>query len=297
MDRLDALRLFCRVVETGSFSEAAREANLGQPQVSRAVAALEQRWGATLLQRSTRKLSLTEVGRRVYEQARELLQQHEELEAAALGGDREPVGLLRVSASIAFARSEIVPHVPAFLAAYPHVKLDLQTHDDRIDVVAEGVDLAFRLGPLDDSSLTARRIRGYRRQAVAAPTYLKKAGAPAEPQDLAGHQCVVFTTTVHRHRWVFAKGRRREEVEVGGMVSASSGRVLTDLVKLGCGVAFGPSFLFRQGLATGSLAPVLPDWSGPPLELHALWPRRELPRKGRVFLDFMLPRLAATLDG
>lgn len=296
MDRLEALKLFCRVVETGSFSGAAREANLGQPQVSRAVAALEEGWGATLLQRTTRRLALTEAGARVYDAAKGLLLQHEELEAAVRGGDRDPVGRLRVAASVAFARSELAPHVPAFLAAFPHVKLDLQTHDERIDMIGDGVDLAFRLGPLSDSSLTARRLGTYRRLLVAAPGYLERAGAPQTPADLAGRSCVVFTSTHHRASWPLTRDRVTTEVEVDGMASASSGPVLTELVRLGCGVAFGPSFLFQEGLESGALTAVLPEWSGPLLELHALWPRREPPRKARAFLEFVGPRLKANMD-
>lgn len=293
MDRLDALALFCRVVETGSFSEAAREAGLGQPQASRAVAALEERYGARLLQRSTRRLSLTEAGARVYEQARELVQQHEGLEAALKGVDQAPVGLLRVTASVAFARAELVPHAPAFLQAFPHVKLDFHTADHRVDLVAEGVDLAFRLGEMDDSGLTAKRLGAYPRVLVASRGYLERMGAPARPQDLPAHRCVVFTTTRHRARWPLRRGRESVQADVDGDVSAASGRVISDLIRLGLGIAMVPTFLVRKGLEDGSLQRVLPEWEGPPVPLHAVWARRDLPRKARAFLDFVGQRLTA----
>lgn len=292
MDRLEALKLFVRVVETGSFSEAARSAGLGQPQVSRAVALLEARWGAQLIRRSTRTLSLTEAGQKVFERARELLDLADGLETSIHGSDREPVGLLRVSASVAFARAELVPHVPDFLTHHPHVRLDLATTDERADIVAEGIDLAFRLGGLEDSSLTARRLGAYPRVIAAAPAYLDRAGCPEHPRDLARHDAVIFTSSRHGARWPLSRAGVQHEVEVRGVVSASSGRVLSDFVRQGLGVALGPSFLFAPDFASGRLSQVLPEWAGPPLDLHAVWARRDLPSKARAFLNHVAPRLA-----
>lgn len=291
MDRLEALKLFVRVVEAGSFSEAARGLGLGQPQVSRAVALLEDRWGAQLIRRSTRTLSLTEAGQRVFDRARELLDLADGLESSVRGVDREPVGLLRVSASVAFARAEVVPHVPEFLGSNPHVRLDLVTADERVDIVAEGIDLAFRLGALEDSSLTARRLGAYRRVLAAAPAYLDRAGRPEQPRDLARHDAVIFTSSRHGARWPLSRSGANQEVEVRGVVAASSGRVLSDFVRQGLGVALGPSFLFAPDFASGRLSHVLPDWSGPPLEVHAVWARRDLPSKARAFLNHVAPRL------
>jgi DNA-binding transcriptional LysR family regulator len=201
--------------------------------------------------------------------------------------------MLRVSASVAFARAELAPILPAFLAAFPHVRLDLLGRDDRIDLVAEGVDLALRLGPLEDSSLRAKKLGAYERVLVAAPSLLERDGAPESPDDLAGHRCIVFTTTPYGAVWPLERGGERRDIEVQGDVKCSNGELMRDFMVAGLGIAMVPDFLVREQLASGALVRVLPDWAGPPVPLHALWSGRDLPRKARVFLDHLAPRLAA----
>ena len=182
MDRLDALRLFLRVAETGSFSRAARDLGVAQSAASRAVAGLEAELGARLLHRTTRSLSLTDAGQRACDHARDVVSGMEALAGAVRSAQAEPAGLLRVSASVAFARAELVPLVPDFLAAWPRVRLDLAARDDRIDPVAEGIDLAFRLGSIEDSRLTGRRLGGYARIVVAAPGFEAAHGRVNHPR-------------------------------------------------------------------------------------------------------------------
>jgi DNA-binding transcriptional LysR family regulator len=197
--------------------------------------------------------------------------------------------MLRVSASVAFARAELAPILPAFLAAFPHVRLDLLGRDDRIDLVAEGVDLALRLGPLEDSSLRAKKLGAYERVLVAAPSLLERDGAPESPDDLAGHRCIVFTTTPYGAVWPLERGGERRDIEVQGDVKCSNGELMRDFMVAGLGIAMVPDFLVREQLASGALVRVLPDWAGPPVPLHALWSGRDLPRKARVFLDHWPP--------
>ena len=291
MDRLSALRLFVRAVETGSFTRAAAEARLSQPQASRAVAALEQELGARLLQRSTRRLSITEAGARVYEQALRLLEEETALIEAVAGADREPVGRLRVSGSVVFTEREIAPHVAGFLDAHPRVRLDLAASDARIDLVAEGVDLAFRLGALPDSGLTARRLGAYRRVLVGTPEVAAAASAEDAPGEALQGRCIVFSGTAAGDRWRLTRGTETVEVEATGRTSTGSGAVVHRLALLGAGVALLPSFAVADDLAAGRLVRVLPQWAGPPVEVHALWTGRVLPRKARAWLDHLAPRL------
>ncbi|MDP1630014.1 MAG: LysR family transcriptional regulator [Caulobacter sp.] len=291
MDRLDAWRLFVRAAETGAISRAAREMGLGQPAASRLLAGLEAGLGARLFARSTRRLTLTEAGSLALDRARALLTESEGLEAAVRGLDRSPSGLLRLSASVAFGRAVLIPCASAFLAAYPLMRLDFVLRDDRVDPVAEGVDLTFRLGALEDSRLTARRLGHYERRLVASPDWLARSGAPETPQALADGATIDFTSLGFGRRWPLSDGRRTVEIEISGQTRASSGEAVLDLALQGLGVALLPAFLVDPLLADGRLVRLLPDWSGPPLDLHAVWSARELPRKARAFLEFINPRL------
>lgn len=292
MDRLDAYRLFVRVAETGAISRAAREMGLGQPAASRLLGGLESQLGARLFARSTRQLTLTEAGRLALDRARALLIEAEGLEAAVRGLDRTPAGLLRVSASVAFGRAELIPRAAAFLEAHPLMRLDFLLRDERVDPVAESVDLTFRLGPLEDSRLTARRLGGHARRLVATPAFVARYGAPASPQDLHNAPTLDFSGLSFGRRWPLSDGQRTVEVEIRGETRASSGEAVLDLALQGLGVAMLPAFLVDPLLADGRLVRILPDWNGPALDLHAVWAARELPRKARAFLDFVAPRLS-----
>lgn len=290
MDRLDAYRLFVRAADTGAISRAAREIGLGQPAASRLLDALEVRLGARLFTRTTRRLVLTEAGRLALERARALLAEAEGLEAAVKGLDRAPAGLLRVAASVAFGRAELIPHAAAFLDAHPQMRLDFVLKDERVDPVAEAVDLTFRLGALEDSRLTARRLGAYERLLVAGPG----GPAPLKPDDLRDGPTIDFAGVAYGRRWPLSDGRRTVEIEVRGETRASSGEAVVDLAAQGLGVALLPSFAVAGPLAQGRLVRVMNDWSGPPLDLHALWAAKELPRKARAFLDFVAPKLGTS---
>lgn len=287
MDRLDAYRLFVRAADTGAISRAAREMGLGQPAASRLLDALEARLGARLFTRTTRRLALTDAGRLALDRARTLLAEADDLEAAVRGLDRAPAGLLRVAASVAFGRAELIPHAGAFLDAHPQMRLDFVLKDERVDPVAEAVDLTFRLGALEDSRLTARWLGAYERWLVAAPG----GPAPLKPDDLRDGPTLDFAGIAFGRRWPLSDGRRTIEVEVRGETRASSGEAVVDLAVQGLGVAMLPSFVVAAPISEARLVRVMSEWSGPPLEIHALWAARELPRKARAFLDFIAPRL------
>lgn len=291
MDRLTALRLFLRVAETGSFSRAAAEAGVGQSVASRAVATLESELGGRLMNRTTRSLALTEAGRKVVDHARAMVAEHEAMEAAVRGAEREPAGLLRVSASVAFTRAELAPRAGAFLEAFPRMRLDLMARDDRIDLIAEGVDVALRLGELEDSRLTALWLGNYPRMVVAAPGFEQAHGPVTAPSDLAARPAISLTSSAFATRWPLASGRARVEVEINPAIRTANGDVLADLARGGLGAVLAPGFLVKADLEAGRLVRLLPDWSAPPLGLWAVWHGRGLPRKARVFLDFIGARL------
>lgn len=287
MDRLDAYRLFVRAADTGAISRAAREQGIGQPAASRLLDALEARLGARLFTRTTRRLVLTEAGRLALDRARAVLAEAEGLEQAVKGLDRAPAGLLRVAASVAFGRAELIPHAAAFLDAHPQMRLDFVLKDERVDPVADAMDLTFRLGALEDSRLTARRLCAYPRWLVAAPGL----EPPRTPDDLQRVRTIDFAGVGYGRRWPLGDGRRAIEVEVRGETRASSGEAVVDLAAQGLGVALLPSFAVAAPLSDGRLVRVMAAWSGPPLDLHGLWAAKELPRKARAFLDFIAPRL------
>ncbi|QTN18455.1 LysR family transcriptional regulator [Brevundimonas sp. AJA228-03] len=294
MDRLSALRLFIRTVETGSFSRAGRDAGLSQSATSRAIAALEVDLGARLLLRTTRRLSVTEAGQRVYEQALRMLDEDAALMEAAAGADREPVGRLRVSTSVAFATDEVAPHVGGFLRAFPRVRLDLAATDARVDAVAEGVDLILRLGSLADSGMTGRRLGAYQPWLVASPGVAEGLDARASIEDQLRGRCIVYSGSTLGMRWRLDGPGDPVVFEASGPLTAGAGAVVHGLAVAGVGVALLPSFAVRADLASGRLVRVAPEWSGPSIDLSALWSHRALPRKGRVFLDYLSPLL--TLD-
>lgn len=291
MDRLDALRLFVRTVQTGSFTRAGAEVGASQPQASRAVAALEARLGARLLLRSTRRLSPTEAGQRVYDQALTLLAEEEALIAAAAGADREPAGRLRVSASVVFGERLLSPLLPEFLKKWPRVRVDVAASDARLDLVSEGIDLAFRLGALSDSALTARRLGAYARWLVATPETAAQVDGAAGLRGALASAGIGFTGTTSAARWRLKKGDETMDVELAGRASSSNGAVVHRLAREGAGVALLPSFAVRACVDEGRLVRVAPEWGGEPVALHALWTGRALPVRARAFLDHVVPRL------
>ncbi|MDR6848846.1 MULTISPECIES: LysR family transcriptional regulator [unclassified Sphingomonas] len=277
---------FVRVVETGSFSAAARHLNVGQPAVSKTIAQLEDRLQVRLLIRSTHGLKPTEAGQRFFERARSAIREADEAELAARGAGAGLSGCLRVSAATTFARLHIVPLLPRFLEQHPELEIDVILDDRVIDLVAEGVDLSLRMGTLADSTATARKLATGGRSVLATPAYFARAGEPKNPADLADHEAVVYGQTVSV--WSFSSGGTESSVAVRGRVRVSAAEGLRAAVLADMGVTIASDWMFAPELASGAVRRVLTDWSLPSLDLWAVFPAgRMASAKAREFANFV----------
>ncbi len=289
MDRFQAMTTFIRVVDTGSFSAAARQMNVGQPAVSKIVAQLEERLGVRLLTRTTRGLSPTEAGQRFYDHAGLSLMEADEADLAARGAGKGLTGQLRISAATTFARLHVVPKLPGFLAEHPDLNLEVILDDRVIDMVREGIDVSLRMGALPDSTATARKLAAGRRSVLATPAYLARAGTPQTPAELAGHEAVVYThyeTPV----WTFQGAAGGEaSVAVGGRLRVSAAEGVRAAVLADIGLTVASDWMFSPELESGAVVRVLENWALPPLGLWALFPTGRLAStKARSFAEFML---------
>ncbi|WP_428491228.1 LysR family transcriptional regulator [Rhodopila sp.] len=286
MDRLQTMAAFVRVVETGSFSGAARQLGVGQPAVSKTIAQLEERLQVRLLIRSTHALAPTDAGLRFYERARHAIQEVDEAELEARGTGAGLSGRLRVSTATTFARLMIVPRMPEFLARHPSLDIDVILDDRVIDLVSEGIDIALRLGVLADSSALARKIASSGRSVVATPAYLSRAGTPKMPADLTHHHAVVYSQL--GDTWVFRKGDTEVSVAVRGRLRVSAAEATRAAVLADMGVAVVSDWMFGPELANGAVRRVLSEWALPPIDLWAVFPTGRLASaKARAFADFV----------
>lgn len=292
LDRIDAMRLFIRVADAGSFSRAASDLELGQPTVSRRVQDLEESLGTTLFLRTTRALSLTEAGTRFYRRATDILTEYDEAEAEARGFEHAPVGLLRLSSSHSFGRRVVAPLLPGFLATWPQIRVDLISDDALTDLVAEGVDLAFRLGEMRDSSLMAKKLGEASQVLWASQAYIDRRGAPQHPSELAAHDAVVFRHT-RQTIWELTDGKETFEARVDGPFRASSGETLLEAAAGGLGLFLAPAWLASECTGEIRLVRVLPDWIGPSLPIHAVWSSGKLRGKAKLFIDHAEPAITA----
>jgi DNA-binding transcriptional LysR family regulator len=286
VDKLQAMKIFVRVVEAGSFSAVARESHATQSAVSKQIAALETDLGAKLLARTTRSLALTEEGESYFEQARRLVGEIDEAEASLKRGTKQLKGWLRVAASVGFGRLKLMPLVQSFLAAHPEVRIDLRLNDGYIDLVERGIDVAVRIGELPDSGLIAKPIGVSVRGLVAHRDYLrslpKGMGAPTSPEDLSQHNCIVYTETVMRNAWRFTAGAGAADpqgttrtIKVEGNLQTDSSEVIRSSVLAGMGIGYAPCWLFDAEIANGQVQRLLPDWSVPsPIHLVSPQERR-----------------------
>ena len=283
VDRFLLMTCFARAVETGSFSAVARELGIGQPNVSRHVAALEQHLGTRLMHRSTRKLTLTPEGERYYAEVRRVLDAVTEAESVARG-ESDPSGLLRVTCPTSLGRVHLLPRMRTLLERYPQLTLDLQISDRFADLVEEGVDLAIRIGPLKDSSLRARRIGFSDRVCVASTEYLAHHGVPREPQDLLRHNCVVYTLFSSGSSWKF----RDCDIAVSGRIRVNTTDGIHSAILDGFGIGYGPLWLFEQDVLDGRVQLLLLDHLGPPAVVNIVYSaKRLLPSRATAFMDFI----------
>jgi DNA-binding transcriptional LysR family regulator len=303
VDKLQAMKSFVRVVESGSFSAVAAESDATQSAISKQVAALERELGARLLTRTTRSLALTEEGSRYFEQARRLVAEIAEAESAVRAGEQELSGWLRVAASVGFGRLLLMPLVQSFLEQHRAVRIDLRLNDGFVDLVEQGMDVAVRLGELQDSGLVARRVGTSSRRLVAHRNYLRglprASKTPRTPADLAHHNCIVYTELPWRNAWTLRAGPGAPEpagstrvVRVAGSLQTNSSEVIRAAVLAGMGIAFAPTWLFETELASGEVQQILPDWEAAAIPIHLVSPReRGQSAKVRAFAEHVAKRM------
>ncbi|MGD0563275.1 MAG: LysR family transcriptional regulator [Roseiarcus sp.] len=290
-DRLLALRIFVRTAHSGSFSRAGRELGLSQPSASRILAQLEKEVGAALLVRTTRAVTLTEAGADYLARVEPLLWALDEADHAARGAG-ELRGVLRVALSHSFGVREVIPRLPKFTERHPALRIDLGINDARRDLVADGVDVALRLGLLPDSSSVARKLGQAPRLLAASPAYLERRGRPRNPGDLAAHAVIVGPGGSGPSAWTFAKDGRRTSVRVEGRLTTAANEGAVAGAVAGLGITLTSLWGCRAELERGDLAQVMEDWTMEPVELHALFPAgRAASPAARAFVDYLAPLL------
>jgi len=284
--------MFVEVAATGSYSIAADRLDLSKSTVSKHVAALEDRLRLRLFNRSTRRLSLTESGAIYRERCLRVLEAVEEADRSVSHLASAPHGRLKVAAPLSFGLGQLSPLIPLFLDRHPEIEVELVLDDRRVDLVAEGYDVAIRIGRLDDSSLIARRLAASPLRCVAAPAYLAARPEPTHPAELAGLDCLRYSYGRSPNEWSFERGGEVVRVRVDGRLVANNGEVLRDAAEAGRGVAYLPLFLLGERLEEGRLVTLFDDWSTLEVVVHAVFPEtRHLPPKLRAFLDFLGPAL------
>jgi DNA-binding transcriptional LysR family regulator len=290
-DRLLSLRVFARVARLGSFSRAGRELGLSQPSVSRIAAALEREVGAALMTRTTRAVTLTEAGSDYLARIEPLLAALEEADHAARGTG-ELRGTLRVGLSSSFAVREVIPRLPPFMARHPALRIDLMVDDQHQNLVVEGVDVALRFGTLADSTATARLLDASPRLLAASPDYLRRAGIPRMPADLAAHSVIVGPTGGAPGVWSFERQGRRVSVRIDGRLTISSNEGAVAAAIAGLGIVSTVLWGCRADFESGALVQVLVDWNTEAVELHAVFPAgRAAKPAARAFAEHLVHSL------
>lgn len=288
MDVLGNMRIFVEVAERGSFTAAAERLNLSRGQVSKAIAHLETHFKARLLNRTTRKVSLSEVGRTYYERCKVVLEDMAEIENLTAQQTSEPEGKLIIGAPTSFGILHLNRLLPTFLKRYPKVQVDIQLADRIIDIVAEGYDLVIRIAPMEDSSLIARKIAPARAVFCASPDYLRDYGEPQTPSDLKDHNCLLYSNVKSPNQWQFTGEKGTETIKVNGSLIADNGEILQAAAVAGVGVILSPTFIVGADLKAGNLQAILTDYCPPALGIYAMYPsRRYLSAKVRSFIDFL----------
>jgi DNA-binding transcriptional LysR family regulator len=291
LDRFVGMAVFAKVVDSASFAAAARHFGMSPAMVSKHVQTLEERLGARLLNRTTRRVSATEAGQDYYERAVRILAEMEDAETVAGDMQTSPRGQLRVTAPVSFGTHLLAPAVADYLVRYPDVSIDLSLDDPYVDLLEKRFDLGIRFGHLANSSLIARKLYTLEMYLCAAPAYLEKNGAPHAPADLAKHRCLVYTHAAPQRIWSFIDRNGKEvTANVSGRFQANSGDVLLPPALNGCGLILGPDYLVEDHIETGRLVRVMPGYKTHETPVYAVYPNRNLSAKTRTFVDFLSAR-------
>jgi DNA-binding transcriptional LysR family regulator len=305
LDRFLAMNVFVKVVESGSFARASERMNMSTSAVSRQVAELEAHLDTRLLNRTTRRISLTESGHAYFERVLQLLADLEEVEAVAGSSTAKPKGTIRLTCSVNFGARHVAPAVGAFQAVHPEVLFDISVSDRFVDLVEEGLDLAIRIGDLGNTNLIARKIGRMQLTTCASPAYLKAHGTPRSPGELVNHNCLTYEYAPVKHQWTFrdhtngkARGVGEEiKVRIAGSVHGNNGELMAAVAAAGVGIAFEPDFIVNSFIESGQLVPILKNWLPDPSPIYAVYPsRRHLSAKVRAFVDFLADYFAQQHD-
>ncbi|HUH93273.1 MAG TPA: LysR family transcriptional regulator [Casimicrobiaceae bacterium] len=294
MDRFQAIAAFAKVVETGSFARAAERLDISVSAVSRQVAELEAHLDARLLNRTTRRLSLTESGRLFYERCVQLLTDLEEAEQSAHAGTARPRGTLRLTCAVTFGERHLAPAIAELAGRHPDLRFDVELSDRAVDLVDEGFDAAVRIGAIGSQNLIGRKVGSTHPVCCAAPSYLERHGEPRRPEDLERHVCLSYEYAADRNTWPFRDRQGRERsVKIGGPIHANSGRFLAALAASGVGIAYEPDFIVGPEVRAGRLVHILRGFSPEPSSIYVVYPsRRHLSAKVRAFAEFLSERFA-----
>lgn len=291
MDTLNAMKLYCRIVEAGQLSIAADQLNLSNGAVSKQLSKLENHLGGRLLNRTTRRLTPTEAGLAYYEQAKAILETVEEAECAVTGLTTEPRGTLKINAPMSFGSRYLGELLAKYNQKYPQVKIDITLHDRQIDLIEEGYDLAIRIAELKDSTLIARRLAPCNLVICASPAYLEKYGEPETADDLKDHQCLLYSYVDSGKRWMLDgpssnDQKQTKHIPINGSLMANNGNLLCDALVNGMGIAIMPTFIAGDAIREGNAKIILPEWKPKSPDISLLYPSvKFLSVKVRAFID------------
>ena len=293
MDLFGSMKMYVAVVDGGSFAAAADKLEMSRAMASKQIQKLEEHLGTRLLNRTTRRLSLTETGRAFYERSLQIIGDVEQAEQIAGQMTRRPQGVLRVTLPLSYGQHRLAAIIGDYTQAYPQVQLDISLSDRKIDLVEDGLDLAIRIGALPQSDLIARKIGGVHSVVCAAPAYIARHGAPRTPAELAGHACLGYTLSGGGTDWRMEGPDGPLTVAISGPIRADNGDIIRLAALSGAGILFQPQFIVDDDLAAGRLVRLLPQWQSAELGVYAVYPsRKHLSARVRTFVDFVAAALA-----
>ena len=288
MDKLNAISVFCKVIETQSFTQAANQQNISVAMASKLVSQLEEHLKTRLLQRTTRKIVPTEAGMLYYQRCQAILLDLSEADSSISNMATSLQGNLLISVPRDFGLLYISPNLPKFIELHPNLHVEIEFEDKRVDLVAEGYDLALRIGYMQDSSLVARKISSSPMHFVASPSYLEARGTPLTPDDLEYHQGLLYKSSLNQVHWQSTKANQIQRYKIQSKVVSKNGMALLEMTKAGLGISNSPSFFVKDALASGELVEILSEYKQKPLDIYVVYPnRRHLPAKVRAFIEFL----------
>ena len=288
MDKLNAISVFCKVIETQSFTQAANQQNISVAMASKLVSQLEEHLKTRLLQRTTRKIEPTEAGMLYYQRCQAILLDLSEADSSISNMATSLQGNLLISVPRDFGLLYISPNLPKFIELHPNLHIEIEFEDKRVDLIAEGYDLALRIGYMQDSSLVARKISSSPMHFVASPSYLESRGTPLTPDDLEYHQGLLYKSSLNQVHWQSTKVNQIQRYKIQSKVVSNNGMALLEMTKAGLGISNSPSFFVKEALASGELVEILSEYKQKPLDIYVVYPnRRHLPAKVRAFIEFL----------